>query len=241
MKTIRVLIVDGAPLARSHIVRLLDRRSEFEVVGQAGTAAAAVAAIDRLDPELVLVDAELPDIDHLRLARDADIAIILMTSTHTPMASPIEPDAIDVLLKPFDRERFDKVLDHARAYVDREGANDLKSRHLRLLSSFPEGVDQISQRQGYDPRWSRYIDRILVRDGERILFIRVDDIERIEAIGNVTRVYSSGGQTHVLAQNLDSLAQRLDPRQFLSIRRSTLVNLDRVDEHGARTRLAASS
>lgn len=241
MKTIRVLIVEGAPLARSHITRLLKRRSGFEVVGQVGTAIAATEAMARLTPDLVFLDTELPDIRELRPANDTRVAFVLTTSSHASVDAQIDADAIDVLLKPFGRERFDRVLDHARAYVDQEGASDLRSHHLRLLSTFPEGVDRATRRHGSDSRWSRYIDRILVRDGERIFFLRVDDIDRIEAIGRLTRVHCSGGQTHVLAQSLDSLAPRLDPRQFLSIRRSTVVNLDRLDEPGDRARLAASS
>ena len=114
-----------------------------------------------------------------------------------------------------------RVLARSAAYLGK--GDRLHGEHLRLLAAFPEEEEE------YDSsRSGRYADRLLVRDGDRIRFVKVEDIDRIEAGGACVRVHC-GGRTHVLAESLDALASRLDPRQFLSVRRSLLVNLDRIE------------
>jgi two-component system LytT family response regulator len=242
MATIRVVIVDGEPLARSHLARLLGSHRGFEVVGQYGSARRAGHAIRELVPDLVFLDLELPDVAHLDFGTpDRQPAFLLTTSQDVCGVLPDQVQALDCLFKPFDRKRFDRVLDRAKAYLGHEDVANLRSQHLRLLNAFPEREEPL-------PRsWStlakqrqRYLERVLVRDGDRIFFVRVDEIERIEAVGRGARIYSSGGQIHMLAQNLEDLAARLDPRQFLSIRRSTVVNLERLHAMEA-YQLASSS
>lgn len=242
MATIRVVIVDGEPLARSHLNRLLGSHRGFEVVGQFESARRAGRAIRELFPDLVFLDLELPDVASLDFsATDKKPALLLTTSQEVCVLLPDRAAVLDCLLKPFDRQRFDRVLDRAKAYLSHENAADLRSQHLRLLNAFPESEAPLTRSWSTPARRrQRYLERVLVRDGDRIFFLRVDEIERIEAVGRGARIHSSGGQTHMLAQNLEDLAHRLDPRQFLSIRRSTVVNLERLHAMEA-YQLASSS
>ncbi|MGH7556593.1 MAG: LytR/AlgR family response regulator transcription factor [Gemmatimonadota bacterium] len=225
---ISVLIVDGEPLARAHIARMLEARPGFRVVGKLRSAAEAVDAIPCLRPDIVILDQDLTDSVSFdpRLLRERDPAavLILTTAQENPIPRLLHLHAFDNLLKPFDGQRFDRVLTRAGAYL---GQGDrLTCRHLRLLAAFPQISEGGVSRGSVAPR--RYADRLLVREGDRIRFLKVDDIDRIEAGVGMARVHA-GGRVHLLAESLDDLARRLDPRQFLSVRRSLLVNLDRLE------------
>jgi two-component system LytT family response regulator len=223
---ITVLIIDSEPLARNHLARMLEARPGFRVVGKLRSASEAVRAIRGLRPDIVILDLDLPDADQLdpRAFRERDPATVLILSTVHEHASPrpVHLHAFDNLLKPFDSQRFDRVLARSAAYLGK--GDRLQGQHLRLLAAYPQDEEE------YDPgsRPGRYADRLLVRDGDHIRFVKVEDIDRIEAGGGCARVHS-GGRIHLLAQSIDELACRLDPRQFLSVRRSLLVNLDRIE------------
>ncbi len=224
---IAVLIADSEPLARAHLARMLEARPGFRVVGQLRSASEALRAIRGLKPDIVILDLDLPDADVFdpRALRDRDPATVLILTTAHEHATPrpVHLHAFDNLLKPFDNQRFDRVLARSAAYLGK--GDRLQGQHLRLLAAFPQD-DEV----GIDPGsyTGRYADRLLVRDGDRILFIKVEDIDRIEAGGGCVRVHC-GDRVHLLAESIDALAARLDPRQFLSIRRSLLVNLDRIE------------
>jgi len=229
---ITVLIIDGEPLARDHLARMLEARPGFRVVGKLRSASEAVRALRGLRPDIVILDLDLPDADDLdpRALRERDPAtVLILTTVHEhPSPRPIHLHAFDNLLKPFDSQRFDRVLARSTAYLGK--GDRLQGQHLRLLAAYPQDDEE-----GFDPggsRPARYADRLLVRDGDRIRFVKVEDIDRIEAGGGFARVHS-GGRIHLLAESIDQLASRLDPRQFLSVRRSLLVNLDRIEPLGA--------
>ncbi len=226
---IPVLIVDGEPLARAHIARMLHARPGFGVLGELHCAAEAVDAVRRLQPDIVILDQDLTDSGsfdpHVLRERDPTVVLILTTAQENPTPRPLHLHAFDNLLKPFDRQRFDRVLTRARAYL-RQG-DHLKGQHLRLLAAYPQDTGEgIAFRGASLSR--RYADRLLVRDGDRVSFLKVDDIDRIEAEAGIARVHA-GGRVHLLSESLDDLARRLDPRQFLSVRRSLVVNLDRLE------------
>lgn len=228
---ITVLIIDGEPLARNHLARMLEARPGFQVVGKLRAASEAVPVLRRLRPDIVILDLDLPDADDLdpRALRARDPATVLILTTVHEHASPrpVHLHAFDNLLKPFDGQRFDRILARSAAYLGK--GDRLQGQHLRLLAAYPQ-----DEEEGVDPgsRSGRYADRLLVRDGDRIRFVKVEDIDRIEAGGECARVHS-GGRIHLLAESIDELASRLDPRQFLSVRRSLLVNLDRIEPMGA--------
>ena len=222
---IGILIVDSEPLARAHLARMLEVRPGFRVVGKLRSASEAMRTLGSLRPDLVILDLDLPDADDFDpdALRERDpAAVLLLTTAHEhSTATPAHLQAFDTLLKPLDNKRLDRVLARVAAYL---GKGDLlQGQHLRLLVAFPQDDNEFDPGSG----GGRYADRLLVRDGDRIRFVRVEDIDRIEDSGGCLRVHC-GGRVHFLAESLDELARRLDPRQFLSVRRSLLVNLDRI-------------
>lgn len=226
---IPVLIIDGEPLARAHLVRMLQARPGFRVVGELHSATGAADAVRELRPDIVILDQDLTSSGSFdpRILREHDpvTVLILTTAQERPVPGLLHLHAFDLLPKPFDAERFDRVLARAGAYLDR--GDRLKGQHLRLLAAYPQEAEE-GPAGSSTASSRRYADRLLVRDGDRIRFLKVEDIDRIEAGSGVARVHA-GGRVHCLAESLDDLARRLDPRQFLSIRRSLLVNLDRLE------------
>ena len=216
--TLRALIVDDEPLARERIRSLLARESDVEVVGECGDGAGAVAAIERLGPDLVFLDVQMPEVDGFEvleaIPRAKLPAVIFVTAYDRYALKAFEVHALDYLLKPFDRERFQRALDRARAEVSRDASGGPVARRLlELLGSLE------AQR--------KHAARLVVRESGRVFFLRVDEIDYIEAAGNYARVHV-GKQSHLLRETMKTLEHRLDPARFVRIHRSTIANVDRI-------------
>lgn len=140
--------------------------------------------------------------------------IVFVTAYDQHAIRAFEVSALDYLLKPFDEERFARTL--ARAKAQLRGGDDLQRRTLALVEELRAG------RAGH-------LDRLMIRSGGRLFFLRTDEIDWIEADGNYVRVHA-GGASHQLRETITRLETQLDPTRFLRIHRSTIVNLDRVRE-----------
>jgi two-component system LytT family response regulator len=126
-----------------------------------------------------------------------------------------EVHALDYLLKPFDRDRFQVALDRAKGQVKRQSNGDISQRLVALLE------DVKAQRKP--------ADRLVVKSGGKVYFLRVDEIDWVEAAGNYVRLHV-GEETHLLREKMSALEARLNPEQFLRIHRSTMVNVERIQE-----------
>jgi two-component system LytT family response regulator len=126
-----------------------------------------------------------------------------------------EVHALDYLLKPFDRDRFGKALDRARAQLQREGHAEASQRLLELLEDTKSG--------------RKPLERLVIKAAGRVFFLRVEEIDGIEAAGNYVRLHC-GNDAHLLRETMNGLEARLDPQRFLRIHRSTIVNVDRIQE-----------
>lgn len=225
---VRTLIADREPLARAHLARLLRMSSRHEI-RDCATGHQVAEEVSTYHPHLIFLDAELVE-SHppaLRaLNRSTPVPAIVLTGARQDLVIGLDLQIVDHLLKPFDEERFRKVLARAQGFLGSNEADSLRRQHLRLLSAFPDSAGASVTRNTLEPRYS---DRLLIHEGERISFLKVEDIDWIEACGESVQL-SVGGEIRHVRENIDSLARRLDPRQFLSIRRSFIVNLDRVQE-----------
>ncbi len=204
----RALIVDDEAPARAKIRRLLDASTGVEVVGEASTGREAIAAIKRARPDIVFLDIQMPGLDGFDVAaaleRDGGPFIIFVTADDSHALRAFDVGAVDYLLKPFTPERFARVLDRARE---------------RVASTVAESA----------PIARAFLQRLLVIDGGRAVFLSIDRIDRIEAERNYVHLFV-GADRHRLRASIGSLADRLDPAKFLRINRSTLVRLDAVHE-----------
>lgn len=227
---IRALVVDDEPIARAGMRRLMERDPELEIVGEAGDGEAAVTAIRELRPGLLLLDVQMPEMDGFEVLEavgpDAVCAVIFVTAYDRFAIRAFEVQALDYVLKPFDDERFATVLERAKRHVRRERDDDLAGRLAALLERYePNRTDAPAQTTHH----STGVARIMVRDGGRVFFLPVEEIDWIEAADYYARVHA-GTSTHLVRESLASLEQSLDPACFVRIHRSAIVNVDRVRE-----------
>lgn len=204
----RALIVDDEAPARSKLRRLLSAAEEVEVVGEARTGREAIAAIKRSRPDVVFLDIQMPGVDGFgvleTIADDAPY-VVFVTANDRHAIRAFEVGAVDYLLKPYTPQRFDQVLDRAR-----------------------ERIAAATRSAGEPPAPTRApLQRLLVIDDGRAVFVPVDHIDRVEAERNYVTLVS-GSNRYRLRATLGAVAERLDPSHFLRINRSTLVRLDAV-------------
>jgi two-component system, LytTR family, response regulator len=218
--TIRTLIADDEPLARERLRALLGRHSDVEIIGECANGADAIDAITELHPDLVLLDVEMPRVDGFAVleALDPDaLPAVVFVSAHDQYAvRAFESHALDYILKPFDEARVDRALHRVRGQLARApGA----ARHIdpRLLSLLEELRDR------------RRSDRLVVKTGGRVVFLRTEDVDWVEASGNYVRLHV-GGEAHLLRESMKNMERRLDPSTFVRIHRSAIVNVDRIRE-----------
>jgi two-component system, LytTR family, response regulator len=203
---IRTLVVDDEPVARARVLALLRDEADIEVVGECSTGQQAKSAIEEMAPDLVFLDVQMPQMNGLDLARtltrDKAPAVVFVTAYDEYALSAFEVHALDYLLKPFSTERFKSALMHARQQLARR----------KSTGRPPSGRD-----------------RLVIKSSGRIYFVRTSEIEWCEAAGNYVRVHI-GQQSHLVRGTMASLEAQLDPDQFVRIHRSTIVNVDRIQE-----------
>jgi two-component system LytT family response regulator len=212
---IRTLIVDDEPLARERIRDLLALESDIEVVAEAENGNTALAAIRRYAPELVFLDVQMPELDGFGVLREgeAELCVVFVTAYDEYALRAFEAHAAAYLLKPFDRDRFRKALDRARAIIHGQRGAESRAQLAAVFAELQRGRS----------------DRMLVREGGRVFFLRLDEIDWIESAGNYVRVHV-GANDHLIRQTMMEMSERLDPARFVRIHRTAIVNVDRIRE-----------
>ena len=218
MQNFKVLIVDDERLSRRRVRRLLGLEPDCEIVGECANGTAAVVALDVWKPDIVFLDVQMPEMDGFEVARairDSKPLVIFTSAWDEYALRAFEVQAFDYLLKPFDGKRFRESLQRARIRVrcDRSGQPDYLS--IRPPESSPPARPSP--------------DRIAVRNNGRVVFVKLSDIDWIEAADNYACLHC-GRETHILRETMNDLEARLDPAQFIRVHRSSIVNLDRVRE-----------
>src|SRR6476660_1224921 len=219
MKKIRTLIVDDEPLARERLAGLLSNEADMEVVAQCRDGEEAVTAIVDYTPDLVFLDVQMPQMDGFEVIEavgpERMPLVIFVTAYDQHALRAFQVRALDYLLKPFDRERFAGALQRARKQIEREETGDLGRRLLALVKDLRK--DQ--------PR----AERLVVKSGGRLFFLRADEIDWVEAAGNYVRLHV-GTTSHLLRETMNAIEGRLDPEKFFRIHRSRIVNMERIQE-----------
>lgn len=200
---IRTLVVDDEPLARSNVLALLEQDPQIEVVGQSGGGADALADIQRLAPDLVFLDVEMPECDGFdvleMLGSAAPPVIVFITAYDKYALAAFDAGALDYILKPFDDVRFGLALTRAK-------------ERINAAASLP-----------------RLPRNIAVKSNGRVAFIRIERIDWIEAADYNSRLHVAG-QMHLLRRSMADLERDFEGYAFCRIHRSTIVNLARVCE-----------
>ena len=198
---IRTLIVDDEPLARERMRSLLSEEPDVEVVGEAADGLKAVLAIEEQKPDVVFLDVEIPNMDGFHILQsvgsDRIPAIVFVTAHDQYALRAFDVRAVDYVLKPFGRERLQKALERARAQISREKSSDLSGQLVALIEEMRPA--------------QRYLKRIMVKSAGRMFFLRMAEIDWIEAAGNYVRLHV-GADSHLLRETMNGIDGKLDPR-----------------------------
>ena len=218
-KCIRALIVDDEPLARERIRDILETDSEIEIIGECAGGEEAIEAIERQSPDLVFLDVEMPGKDGFavleELGPDRIPAIIFVTAYDQYAVRAFEVYALDYLLKPFDQERFEKALLRAKAHIQNEKSENITERILSAL-------EEIKSKPVH-------LERLVIKMNGHVFFVKTDDIDWLEAEGNYVRLHA-GKESYLLRDTISALEGQLDPKRFVRVHRSAIVNVDRIQE-----------
>ncbi len=207
------------PPCENDCARLLEADPVIATVGECGDGRQAVTDVQELRPDLVFLDVQMPVLNGfgvLQALETTTLPVVIFVTAHDRYAvKAFEVHALDYLLKPFDRSRFGVALERAKAQIRQGSAAALNVRLQEMLQTTP------GRRQG--------AERLMVKSSGRISFVRIEDIDWIEAAGNYVRLHV-GKEDHLLRETLTALEKKLDPARFVRIHRSTIVNLDRIRE-----------
>jgi two-component system LytT family response regulator len=220
MSALKVLIVDDERPARQKLRRLLADDAGVETVFEAPDGLRAVELIRSESPDIVLLDVEMPGVDGFGVVEALDPAerphIVFVTAYDQYALRAFDAHAVDYVLKPFDAERLARALGRAKAAVGGRQDREERRRLERVLADVRRERPQ-------------RLERLLVEQDGRAMLLPVAQVERIEAAKNYVTVHA-GGNRYRLRTTLDRLEERLDPRAFVRVHRSTIVRVDRVAE-----------
>jgi len=249
-----VLVVDDEAPARQRLIDLLRKEPLAGSILEASDGLQAIDAIERQRPGLVFLDVQMPELDGLGVIDSIMNAVgpealpltVFVTAYDQHAVRAFEANALDYLLKPFSDERYEATMARVRSRLEERNLSEFGMKVARLISTAPA-------REAL----RRWLDRLVVKSGGATRFLRVSDIEWIEAAGVYVNLHlrpAAGGGEVLYRSPLAELAARLDPARFIRVHRSTIVNLEDIQQlepishgefdvllkSGARTRISRS-
>jgi len=217
--TIRTIVIDDEPLVRTSILRVLRADRDLEVLGECGDGASALEAINRVQPDLIFLDVQMPGLTGLEVIEALDVVkmpvTVFVTAYKDYAIDAFEANAVDYILKPFGRDRLEKSIARAKVRLASSADGGYAAQLLRALATV--------QKQ------EQYQDRIAVPVHGRVLLIETKNIDWIEADKNCAHLHV-GNTVYELRNTLSNIESRLNPKYFTRIHRSTLVNVSSVKE-----------
>lgn len=235
MSALRTLVVDDEPLAREGLRTLLEEEADVEIVGECSDGRKAATAIRQLEPDLVFLDIQMPEMDGfeaLESVESDELPIVIFVTAYDEFAlRAFEVHALDYLLKPFDDRRFHEALERARERLDARRDREFADRLAAMLEGRRTG--RIEAGAGPAKRETRdsedYLRRLVIKKAGRVFFLETRRIDWIEAADYYIRLHV-GDDSHLLRETMKNMEASLDPRRFFRIHRSSIVNLERVKE-----------
>jgi two-component system LytT family response regulator len=219
-KLLRVVLADDERPARRFLVNLLKTFPEIEIAGEATNGREAVELIERLKPDLALLDINMPEVTGLNVAKlvksGATPAVVFVTAYDEYAVQAFELNAVDYLLKPVERERLAAALDRVRA------RSTSTTERIAGLNAASTTLDVVNRRQ--------YLERIPVRRRDETVILPVRQIASIEADGELLHLTTINQERYTISHRLHALETRLDPRRFIRLSRGALVAVDLIQK-----------
>lgn len=232
-RPLRILIVDDELLGRQRVEDLVRTQDNVEVVGVADSGTAAVEAIRELEPDLVFLDVQMPGMTGVEvlseIGPEAMPATIFVTAYDHYALKAFEVAAIDYLVKPFDDERFEQAFKRARETIQLREVQRASRKLLDLLGMGPGPGDRAEKHPTRDePESSDFLERLAVEMRGQVRIVPVESIDYIVASGPYAEVHT-GDKRYVIRERMQTLEDRLDPRNFFRIHRSAIVRINRIE------------
>lgn len=219
------IVADDEKLARRRLVRLIEETGDAEVVAACAGGREAVEQTLSLQPQLLFLDVQMPDLDGFGVLREitgrASPATVFVTAFDQYAVRAFEVHAVDYLLKPFDTARFKDAFARAKDRISKHGRNGAEDDRMRaLLADYIANAQQPVKQS---------LDRVAVRVDGVLKVIRTADVDWLETDGNYIRLHV-GGASHLLRMTAAAIEPQLDQRAFLRVHRRFIVNVDRIVE-----------
>ncbi len=218
LENLKVVVVDDEAPARQRLLDLLHRDAQVGTIFEACNGTNAVELIESQHPDLVFLDVQMPELDGLGVVDAIGIMdmplTVFVTAYDQHAIRAFEANALDYLLKPFSDERFEGAMARAKVRLEERSLLEFGQRVMKMVSAAPTNTDR---------RW----DRLVVKSGGSTRFVRVVDIDWIEAAGVYVNLHVAGKE-FLYRTALNDLADRLDPRRFVRVHRSAIVNIESI-------------
>lgn len=212
-RTLKVAIVDDEPLARQIVREYLSHSTGMEIVAECANGFEAVKAVDEQKPDILFLDIQMPKLNGFEVLEliEHTLAVVFTTAYDEFALKAFEVHAADYLLKPFSQERFDEALEQAKNRLGRPVAHALDAIVKESHSS------------------TKPLERILIRDGAKVVIIPSEKIDYVEAQDDYVAIKAEG-RSHLKQTTLSTLEKELDPKKFIRIHRSYILNIERLSK-----------
>jgi two-component system LytT family response regulator len=236
-RKIRALVIDDESLAREVLLVMLGDDPEIEVIAECRNGREAVTAIREQSPDVVFLDIQMPEMDGFQVIEEIGVkqmpVTVFVTAYDKHALRAFEAHALDYLLKPFDHDRFESTLQRAKTTVRQQRLGEISENLLAVLqdNKLKTGVStsEMDKKTPKETVHTESIDRVVIKLSGRIYFLKVEEIDWVEAAGDYLSLHS-GSQAHLIRETMGDFHSKLDPRKFLRIHRSTIVNIERIKD-----------
>lgn len=217
MKKLSVIIIDDEPLARERIRELLKVDGEIEITAECKDGKEAAEKINKHKPDLIFLDIQMPKMNGFDVITKLEKipAIIFVTAYDEYAIKAFEINAMDYLLKPFDKERFHTALSRAKDSL----SNDTPVLNEKIASLL----------SGLEKQKDNFVERFVIKSGGRIYFVNASEVDWFEADGNYIKLHA-GSKTELIRETIKNLEEKLSPEHFLRVHRSAIVKIESIKE-----------
>lgn len=236
-RRIRAIVVDDEILARKALMAMLKDDPDMEVITECRNGREAIAAIRDKSPDLVFLDIQMPEMDGFQVIEEVGAqrmpVTVFVTAFDKYALRAFEAHALDYLLKPFDHDRFDTALQRAKTQVRQRKLGEMSENLYAVLHDMKlktgETAPETDDRTPGKAASKEPLDRVVIKSSGRIYFLKTEEIDWVESTSNYLSLHS-GGKTHLIRETMGEFHSKLDPRKFLRIHRSTIVNSERIKD-----------